>query len=193
MDEQEKKLKLLNYVKALVQVEQELRAKHNIGDSYRSIANRFKSLLNYIEENADVSEADLAELASQHGAVQEDEQYVYVYLFNMQGRILSRWISMLSPRSLAEYSVNRPVYEEEQEVEAYIRSRPNDDAHAYLVMKVNKTDVMHYQDQSNHRDSTGQPLLKLKERSLKPENLVAFVYKGDRYKLINGQLMLEAR
>lgn len=192
MNDHEKKLKLLSYVRELVKGEEELRQKYNIGDGYRSISNRFKALLRHIEENVELSESELANLVENNADLAENQQYVYVYLFNAQGRILSRWVPMFSPRNFAEYSVNRPIYQEEDQVQAYIRSRTNDDAHAYLVMKVNKGDVVSSPGQAHYHDATGQPLLKLKEKSLMAENLVVFVYKGDRYRVSNGQLILES-
>lgn len=191
MGEQEKKVKLLNYVRELVKEEEELRQKHNIGDDYRSISNRFKALLAYVEGHVDESGDALANIAQSNANLAEGQQYVYVYLFNAQGRILSRWVPMFSPRNFSEYSVNRPIYQEEDQVQAYIRSRSNDDAHAYLVMKVNKSDVVSSPEQAHYHDAIGQPLLKLKEKSLMAENLVVFVYKGDRYRVSNGQLILE--
>lgn len=192
MGDQQKKIKLLNYVKSLVETEAALREKYNVGDNYRSISNRVKSLLRHLEENIDVSDGALTTLANDDD-LSEGQQYVYVYLFNARGRILSRWVPMLSPRNFTEYSVNRPVYAEQKQVEAYIRSRPNDDEHAYLVIKINKADVISDQVQSSYHDATGQALLKLKERSLREECLVAFIYKGDRYRVLGGQLILESR
>lgn len=58
-------------------------------------------------------------------------------------------------------------------------------------MKINQSDILSDQEHTAYHDAAGQPLLKLKERSLRSENLVVFVYKGDRYKVLNGQLILE--
>ena len=183
MDDQ--KLQLLNYIKGLVKQEAALRRKYEIGDHYRAVANQFKAMLAYTEESLDFSEEELDKLAQTKDVLGPNQQFVYVYLFNARGKMMSRWANILSPRNLVEYSVNRPIYAEEAQVKAYIRSRPQSDEHAYIIVKVEKTGVLAEQQS----DVLGQPLLKLKEKALQIENLVTFIYKDEGYQLIGGQLL----
>ena len=187
MDEKEKEL--LNFVKGLVKEEEALRKKYNIGDRYRTIANQFKAMLAYVKDQLNLSEDEAESIAPPRDEITPEQQLVYVYLYNARGKQLSRWVNLLSPRNLVEYGVNRPIYADEAEVKAYIRSRPQTDEHAYLVMKVAKTDVLPNPEMMQ-RDALGRSLLKLKERALRMENLVYFVYKNQLHVLSNGELIL---
>jgi hypothetical protein len=183
MDDQE--IKLRHYLEGLVKKEEALRKKYGIGDQYSVVANQFKKMLAYVDENLDLSQEKLGELIQRADVLEVDQQFVYVHLFHANGKQINRWANVLSPRNLVEYSVNRPIYENEEQVKAYIRSRPQVDEHAYIVVKINKSDVLPKQQ----LDILGQPLLKLKERSLQSDNLLKFVYKNESYQLFDGQLL----
>lgn len=189
MDDKQKKREIYREVEALVQEEKELRKKYGVGDRYKAITSRLESLFKYVQQAVSLPQQEtVIERASP--ALSENEQYVFVHLFNNKGKILSRWEAMLSPRQLMEYSVNRPIYAEQKQVEAYIRSRANDDEHAFLMMKIEQSDVLQGEASTHNHDSLDQPLLKLKERTLKEEGLIYFFHKGVRYILSRGRLVV---
>jgi len=189
MDDKQKKREIYREVESLVKEEKELRKKYGVGDRYKAISSRLDALFKYVQEAVSLpKQEETVERASP--ALSEGQQYVFVHLFNNKGKILSRWEAMLSPRQLMEYSVNRPIYAEQKQVEAYIRSRPNDDEHAFLMMKVEQSDVLHGDESTHNYDTLGQPLLKLKERALKEEGLVYFFHKGTCYILSRGHLVV---
>lgn len=181
----DEKHQFLNYLNGLVKQEESLRRKYGIGDNYRALANQFKAILARAQKQLDDQQADVGQ-KEKSDVLGPHERLVYVHLFNASGKTMTRWANVLSPRNLMEYSVNRPIYGEEAQVKAYMRSRPQTDEHAYLVMKVDKAAVLSEQV----LDPLGQPLLKLKEKTLFIDSLVAFVHNGQRYCFIDGQLML---
>lgn len=189
MDDKERKRELYREVETLVKKEKALRTELGIGERYRVISSRLEALLAYV--HAAVSRPKQEAISDRVApTLTETQQYVFIHLFNNKGKILSRWEPMLSPRNLSEYSVNRPIYAEQNQIEAYIRSRPNDDEHAFLMMKIEKSDILHGSDITNNRDPLGQVLLKLKEGSLQEQNLVYFFHKGGCYIFTHGHLVL---
>ncbi len=189
MDDKERTREIYREVEALVNEEKALRKKLGIGDRYKAISSRLEALQQYVHNAVSLPQQEaVPERASP--ALSEAQQYVFIHLFNAKGKMLSRWEAMLSPRQLAEYSVNRPVYAEQAQVEAYIRSRPNDDEHAFLMMKIEQSDVLRGIESTDNYDPQGCPLLKLKEGALKEQGLVYFFHKGSCYILSRGHLLL---
>ena len=189
MDDKERKRELYRGVESFVNKEKELRKQFGIGDRYKAISSRLEALQKYVHEAVSLPQEDVtSERASP--ALSEGQQYVFVHLFNNKGKVLSRWEVMLSPRQLAECSVNRPIYAEQKQVEAYIRSRPNDDEHAFLMLKIEKSDVLQSDEATDNYDPLGHPLLKLKEGALKEHGLIYFFHKGGCYILSRGHLVL---
>lgn len=188
MDDKEKARELYREVETLVNEEKALRKTFGIGDRYKAISSRLEALLKYVHQAVSLPQQEtIIERASP--TLSEGQQYVFVHLFNNKGKVLSRWEAMLSPRQLTEYSVNRPIYAEQKQVEAYIRSRPNDDEHAFLMMKIEKSDVLRSDESTDNFDPLGHPLLKLKEGTLKEQGLIYFFHKGGRYILSRGHLI----
>jgi len=188
MDDKEQKRELYRDVEALVNEEKALRKELGVGDRYKAISSQLESLMQFVTDAVSLPQQEVvAERASP--ALSESQRYVFVHLFNAKGKSLSRWEVILSPRQLAEYSVNRPIYAEQKQVEAYIRSRPNDDEHAFLMMKIEQSDVLQGDGSTHNYDSLGHPLLRLKEGALKEQGLVYFFHKGGCYIFSCGHLV----
>lgn len=190
MDDKEQLQLLYSEVESLVRKEKALRKQYNIADRYKAISSRLEALFKHVQESANLPQQQLSPVRLPP-VLGEGERYVFVHLFNAKGKILTRWEAMLSPRLLCEYSVNRPVYAQKDEVEAYIRSREDSDQHAFLMMKVLDITVLDSFDSPAQTDTLGQSLVKLKEGSLKEENLVYFFHQGEQYIFADGHLSLQ--
>lgn len=187
MDKETEIKKIYEAIESLVQKEKELRKEFNIGDAYKVIPSRLDALLQRAKSMLDLpKEEAIQEYAPPF--LSENERYVFVHLFNVNGRILSRWEASLSPRLLFEYSVNRPIYSERKQVEAYIRSRPDKHCHAFIMMKVQLSDVLENNFFDQRKDVLGCSLLKLKEGSLKEQGLMYFFYEDKAYLFKDGHL-----
>lgn len=187
MDEKEKQRNLYREIMGLVYKEQVLRKKLGIGEQGKIIPSRLDALLKYVHDAVSLPQQDATPKRASP-SLSENEQYAFVHLFNTNGKILTRWEAMLSPRQITDYSVNRPIYAEQKQVEAYIRSRPNSDEHAFLMMKILKSDVLSDNLSNANFDALEHPLLKLKEGALKEQGLVYFFHQGERYIFANGHL-----
>lgn len=179
----EQQEQLLSLVKAAVQKDKALRESHQIGERFRFVKDRLQALEAHVEEQlAHLRKVDEKTVSEQA----DDETIVYVYLFNAQGIILQTWQKMLTPSVFYEYSVNRPIYADKSQIEAYIRSKSNKTQHAYLALHLRKADIL----PGVVKDIIGGDLIKVKEGSLKFDRLVAFTYSGLDYVLnASGELI----
>jgi hypothetical protein len=182
----EKKEKLLQLVRDAVDQDKTLREKFQVGDKFRFIRERLQALLGRVEESLSTIEAEAVE---KNQTLSEDELLVYVYLYNAQGLVLQTWHKMLKPQVFYEYSVNRPIYQDKTHVEAFIRSKPNKVQHGFLTVIIKKADIL-IVNADTAKDALSNPLVKVRENSLKFEKLLHFT-QGDLEYTVNetGELI----
>jgi hypothetical protein len=179
------KEKLMTLIREAVTGDKKLREEYQMGDKFRFISDRLSGLLERVEENIAALQKKVEKV---NDAIVEDEVLVYVYLYNTHGLSLQSWLKMLNPSVFYEYSVNRPIYAEKKEVEAYIRTKANKTQHGYLTVAVKKTEILPGSAELQ-RDTLGHSLIKVREGSLKAERLIAFTHNGHDYRLTeNGEL-----
>jgi hypothetical protein len=178
-NEQETKQKLMEFIREVLAKDQALRDQYGVGEKFRFIREKLQAVLTYVENEITVT----SDAASMQPEVQENEQVVYVYLFNSQGVALSSWRKMVHESVLYEYSINRPIYSEKSQIDALIRSRPNKLQHAYLSIIIKKPDIL---EQKTTKDAIGNTVLKIKEGSLKRNKILSFTHAGHDY-LINSE------
>jgi len=110
----------------------------------------------------------------------------YIYLYQSQGSNLKLWEDML--KSLAKYSVTRPVYIEETHIREIIRSSTDIDRHAYAVVAIKEEDILKLGKPSVDRH--GHELLTLRETAVKIENILEFVHANKtHYNFVNNKLI----
>ncbi|EKD70127.1 MAG: IcmQ [uncultured bacterium] len=174
----ELKEKILYLAKEAVEQDKTLRQEMQVGEKFRFIRDRLGALFSHIDltlkEMQKKSEIKPDQLA-------EDEVIVYVYLFNAHGLTFQNWYKMLNPNVFYEYSVNRPIYADKANIEAFIRSRSNKVQHGYLAVAIKKEHILKTIEPL--KDVIGNPVIKVKEGSLKIERLINFTHNGKRYRL----------
>lgn len=118
-----------------------------------------------------------------------DEIEVYISLFQSDGYNIAKWAMQL--RSLDRYTVGRPVYENEADIEKRIRLRNTAGVanEAYVVVAIKKTDIQANLNQASLNDQFGNPLLQLKDTAVRNGQIDAFVHQGTRYDFVDGQLI----
>lgn len=177
--DKEIKEKLQKLVQDSIKADEELRAKFQIGDKFRFVRDRLTALAARIQEELDALNM---EIESKTDKIAEDEMLVYVYIFNAQGLVLQTWQKMLNPAVFYEYSVNRPVYREKAHVESFVRSRTTKAQHGFLTVIVKKTDILPVVAGVDALlDPIGNPLIKIREGSLKAERMYSFVHQENEY------------
>ena len=175
----ESKERLLQIISQAVSQDTALREQLQIGDKFRFIRDRLVALEQQIEEALRDIKVETDETKS---LVAENEQLIYIYLFNAHGIDVSSWLRMLHPSVYYDHSVNRPIYGAKEHVEAVIRSKTNRIQHGYLTMVVKKDHIIQQGD-GGKMDSLGHSLLRIKEGALQPDRLVSFTHNGMDYTL----------
>jgi intracellular multiplication protein IcmQ len=170
--------KLRSIIREIIHEEQALRDKYQIGDKFRFIREKLAALQVKIQSELQEielkTETNVSELAA-------DEMLVYVYLFNTQGLSLPTWQKLLLPSVFYEYSVNRPIYQDKNQIESFIRSRTNKVQHAYLTVAIKKEALLTMPVGVAAQDAIGNPLCKIKEGALKFERLLGFRHDDQDY------------
>lgn len=120
-------------------------------------------------------------------ALSDDEMLVYISIFQSEGHNLRKWELQLG--SLRSHLLGRPVYEKEENVAKVIRQKLMQVSEAFVVVAVNKKDIQSFAYQAERVDRFGNPLLTLKDSSVKTENIFEFVHQNQRYFFLNGKLV----
>lgn len=179
--DKEIKEKLQKLVRDSIEADKKLREKFNIGEKFRFIRDRLLALDGRVQEELD---ALAVEIEKKTDKIAEGEVLVYVYIFNAQGLVLQTWQKMLNPSVFYEYSVNRPVYTEKAHIEAFIRSRTNKAQHGFLTIVIRKTDILPAPvGIEKVVDTIGNPLVKIREGSLKANKMFSFTHQENQYLL----------
>lgn len=106
---------------------------------------------------------------------------VYISLYQAESNDLQKWFRTL--KSLMEYSLSRPVYLEESQVRAMIRSKENAQREAYAIVFIQEKDIIHLPGGRMATDKLGHELLTLKAGAIKPENIIEFIHGTKHYVL----------
>lgn len=177
-DNKESAEKLRLIIREIIHEEQALRDKYQIGDKFRFIREKLVALQEKIQ-----SELQEIELTSETitSGMADDEMLVYVYLFNTQGLSLPTWQKLLHPSVFYEYSVNRPIYQDKDQIESFIRSRSNKVQHGYLTIAIKKDALLISPVGVAAQDAIGNPLYRIKEGSLRFERLLTFRHNDQDY------------
>lgn len=184
-DDIAQKHKLIETIRETLKADNELREKYQIGDKFRFVRDRLTKLLEQLENSLPISDRE----NSRGGVLSEEDTLVYVYLYNAQGVQFKTWQNLMNPKVFYEYSVNRPVYEKKDYIESLLRSKTNKVQHAYLTIAVNKDKIL--ASTSETKDAVGNPVIKVKEGSLRYENVVSFSHNGQDYVLNEDGMLVK--
>jgi hypothetical protein len=123
--------------------------------------------------------------AALKNALRPDQIYVYLSIFQQDGSDLKGWSYQLS--MLQSIAVGRAIYQQQDQVEAYVRSRPDPSKEAYVKLRIQKSSIL--SDES--RDANGFALLRIRRLAIQPNCIERFVTgKGDHYLWRDGYLEL---
>ncbi|OGT45596.1 MAG: hypothetical protein A3E83_04065 [Gammaproteobacteria bacterium RIFCSPHIGHO2_12_FULL_41_20] len=180
MSTHDKEQKLLEIIRNLVEQDKKLREQYQMGDKFRFIHDRLHALLKKLQEELTMVET-AKKLALQK--IDEGDILVYVHIYNTQGSTFSTWQKMLLPSLFYEYSINRPIYSKKEYIEALLHAKNPRIQHAYLTIAVNPDAVFQSDENTAPKDAIGNPLIKVKEGSLRLEKLATFTHEGQNYSI----------
>lgn len=175
--EKERNRKIIDIVRQAIVDDQSRREKFKVGDQYSFIPEKLQAILKRLEDNLDYSETAVSSVPVWYREIAEDEQVVFIYLYNAKGKDRHVWERLLSNTSFAEQCFSRPIYSDKSDVEKVLRSRGDLSHHAFITVVVKKNNVL----TSNQQDSIGGQLVRLTENSLKTANIIEFFHLGKTY------------
>ena len=177
-NEKEDLIKLIGLIQEAIQRDEQLRQTHQIGEKFRFVRDRLQAVLETVQKETVTHEKKIK--PAQEIKAEEDEALVYVHLYNAQGLVVRTWQSMITPKAFFDFSVNRPIYEKKNHVEDFIRSKTKKEQHGYLTVAMKKDRILPIHEEGI-KDPLGNPLIKIKEGSLRFERTAAFVHNGIMY------------
>lgn len=122
-------------------------------------------------------------------ALRSGQQEVYVSLYSSDGTNLQSWERIIA--NLPRQMISRPIYSDEEQVRALIKSKENKVNEGYVAIYINKTDIIPLSQDKTLYDRLGSPLLTLKDRSLNTENITRFIHTSGQYTYYKGRLTKE--
>jgi hypothetical protein len=176
----ERERELLELVGSAIKRDEALRVHFQVGDKFRFIRDQLRTLYEQIEKHTRLLEIEEEKKVATGPS--EDEQLVYVYLYNAQGLVVSTWQNMITPKLFYEYSVNRPVYAEKSHIESLIKSKANKAQHGFLTVIVNRNDIADVGD-TPKLDVNGNAVIKIREGKLLFNRFVNFTHNDIEYVL----------
>lgn len=179
-DDQSEFIKLQQLLQAAIQQDESLREKYGVGDKFKFVRDKLQALLANINENIPIVSAQTIEQKSDQAVLDEIE--VYVYLYNAQGLVFQSWRNLLTAKLLYEYSVNRPIYGDKNQLVSLIKSKANRAQHGFLTVKISQNDVLASSENAS-KDPMGNVLIKIREGSLKFNKLISFTHNDSDYSI----------
>jgi intracellular multiplication protein IcmQ len=108
-------------------------------------------------------------------------------LYAFDGSSLQSWERIL--QHLPNQVVSRPVYENEEDVIASIRSKSNRINEAYASIYVDPQYILPQPAEKIPVDKLGKPLLALKDKAINLDNVDVFVHQSGTYRFASGRLI----
>jgi len=189
-DANSKKLdeKLIELLRETMTHDNSLREKYKVETKFGFIAKTLQTLLDDIENQLSEKETINKKEEFELG---KDESFVYVYLFNAKGMDVSSWQNMITTALLYEYSVNRPIYDNNKFISDFIKAKTNKNQQGYLTIAIKTTDILKQDSSKIKKDNLGNPLVKVKEGSLKLDRLLSLNHNGKEYVLNKDGVLAE--
>ena len=158
----------------------------SMGNRLIGIRDNFAKKINVRSKTQIQADADLANRL----ALRSSQQEIFVSLYSSDGTNLQSWERIIA--NLPRQMISRPIYANEDQVKALIKSKENKQNEAYVVIYINKTDIIPIHPDKVLQDKLGNTLLSLKDRSLDVENISRFVHISGVYQYKRGRLIKES-
>lgn len=157
-----------------------------IGKNLREIRADFVSRM---ELTAKVSAQATDHQIHQH-ALHRDQKKVCVALYSSNGKNMQSWEWIVT--NLPRQMISRPIYVEEEDVKAIIKTKENKINEGYVIIYIDEHDILPVDDDKVPMDKLGKPRLLLKDGAFKLNNLDCFVHQSGRYRYSQGRLIKDA-
>lgn len=112
---------------------------------------------------------------------------VFILIYSAEGGNLKQWETIIN--SLATHSMTRPIYRNESDVQAVIRSKPNKQNDAYIAFSITADDINPPFNNKPSVDRYGNELVVLKEGVIHSDKVEYFIHTSGKYFFQNGKLI----
>ncbi len=120
-------------------------------------------------------------------ALRSGQQEVYISLYSYDGSNIHSWERIVT--NLPKQMISRPIYANEDDVKAIIKTKENKQNEAYVAIYINQSDILSLSPDKSLVDKLGKVLLSLKDKSLNLDNISRFIHVSGAYRYSNGRLI----
>lgn len=120
-------------------------------------------------------------------ALRRGQQKIYVALYSSDGSNLSAWERIIA--NLPHQMISRPIYANEEDVKAIIKSKTNKLNEAYVTIYISPQDILSLPADKMPIDKLGKQMLTLKDKTLHLDSLDCFVHQSGVYRYMQGRLL----
>jgi intracellular multiplication protein IcmQ len=142
-----------------------------------------------VDASAQQQSNRLSSLANQM-ALRSAQRKVYILLYSFEGSNIKTWERIVA--NLPRQMISRPVYSQEDDAIAVIKTKENKNNEAYIVIYINENDILPMPTDKLPHDKLGKQLLTLKDKSLKLDNIDCFVHQSGVYHYTQGRLVKDS-
>lgn len=135
----------------------------------------------------DASGDEASEATSRRLAMQSTLKEVYIGLYSLEGVSLQSWERIIA--NLPRQIVSRPVYANEEDIIAIIKTKERKINEAYASIFVSQDDILSMSADKVPIDKLGKPMLVLKDNAINIENINFFVHLSGKYRFTRGRLV----
>jgi intracellular multiplication protein IcmQ len=154
-----------------------------IGKNLREIRDGFASQLQAPAHE----KSKIASHLANRVALRSGQQEIFIALYSSNGTNIQSWERILM--NLPKQMISRPVYDNEEDIRAVIKTKENKDNEAYVSMYISQTDILALSADKMPVDKRGKGLLTLKDKSLSLDNINRFVHTSGIYQYAQGRLV----
>ncbi len=156
---------------------------HAIGKNIVSIRDDFLTHLGASPEE----QVKVESLIASKLALRSRQQEIFVSLYCSDGNTLSSWERIVT--NLPSQTISRPIYEREEHLKELLKVKEHKQNEAYVAVFIEKSDILSFASDKILKDKLGIPLLNLKDKTLKLENITRFEHSTGTYNLVKGHLI----
>ena len=154
-----------------------------IGKNLREIREDFSNHLNATGHEKSKMASHLANRV----ALRTGQQEIFVALYSSNWTNMQSWERILM--NLPKQMISRPIYDNEEDIKALIKTKENKQNEAYVSMYISQGDILKLSPDKTPVDKLGKSLLTLKDKSLTLDNINRFVHVSGIYQYIQGRIV----
>lgn len=144
------------------------------------------NLAQEIEKTYSSSGSEASLKKEQQAQRTEFQKEVFIALYSSDGMHLQSWERILI--NLPRQTIARPIYDDEEAVRTFIKSKDNKFNEAYVALYIEEKDILKLSADKTSIDRFGKPLIALKDRAVNLENIRRFVHVSGTYSYSKGHL-----